>query len=73
MAKSPIQSAKTDINPVFDSLNPSEFDDAEPGAPVTAQTTYPEITQSDLIVEEKSVNCVWPLPFSEGKVQWRES
>ncbi|KAJ6012398.1 hypothetical protein N7522_002753 [Penicillium canescens] len=35
--------------------------------------TNPKITQTGLIVEEKSVSCVWPLPFNEGKVQWRES
>ncbi|KAJ6012375.1 hypothetical protein N7522_002730 [Penicillium canescens] len=38
MAKSPIQSAKTDITPVSESLNPSEFADVEPGVSVTAQT-----------------------------------
>lgn len=37
MAKSPIQSSKTDITPVSESLNPSVFDDVYPRAPVTAQ------------------------------------
>lgn len=33
----------------------------------------PKITRNGLFVEEKSVNRVWPLPFSEGKVQRRET
>ncbi|KAJ5471391.1 hypothetical protein N7530_008748 [Penicillium desertorum] len=66
--KSPIQSAKIDIIPVPESLNPSELDNVHLRAP-----TYPEVAQGGLIFEEKSVTCVWPLPYNKGKVQWGES
>ncbi|KAJ5089006.1 hypothetical protein N7532_007690 [Penicillium argentinense] len=75
--KSPIQSAKTDIVPrprVTKSLRARQRSSESPShcSNSVFQKKYPETAQRGLIFDEKSVTCVWPLPYNKGKVQWGE-